>query len=75
VRREPAGALQAATPALLWAGIQAVRPLLVPAIYALYTDLWRAETARRQRDGAPAVPAVVRLLLALTRPLPGRASL
>jgi hypothetical protein len=69
-----AGALQAATPALAWAGIQAVRPLLVPALYALYTDLWRAETVRRQRDGAPTVPAVIRLLLALTRPLPGRAS-
>ena len=63
-------ALLAAAPDLLWAGIQAVRPVLIPALYALYADLWHAELARRGREGAPPVPALARGLLALTRPLP-----
>ena len=63
-------ALAVAGPALLWLGIQLVRPVLMPAVFALYTDLWTAEQARRARDGAPPLPRLARPLLALTRPLP-----
>lgn len=63
-------ALTLAGPALLWAAIQAVRPVLMPAVYALYTDLWPSEQARRASEGTPPLPRAVRLLLALTRPLP-----
>jgi hypothetical protein len=63
-------ALANAGPALLWLAIQLVRPVLMPAVYALYVDLWTAERARRQRDGAPPLPRLARALLALTRPLP-----
>jgi hypothetical protein len=55
---------------LVWVAIQATRPVLIPALYALYGDLWKAESARRRRDGEPPVPTVARVLLALTRPLP-----
>jgi hypothetical protein len=63
-------AFLAAAPSLVWAGIQAVRPVLIPAVYALYNDLWNAELARRRRVGTPPVPGLARTLLALTRPLP-----
>ena len=63
-------AFTAAVPDLLWAGIQAVRPVLIPAIYVLYRDLWDPEVERRSREGAPPVPALARALLRLTRPLP-----
>jgi hypothetical protein len=63
-------ALLPAAPDLTWAGIQAVRPVLIPSLYALYEDLWHAEQVRRKRDGAPPIPALARVLLALTRPLP-----
>ncbi len=69
----PAGAaatLVAAAPDLAWAAIQAVRPVLIPAVYLLYTDLWQAEQARRQRDGEPQVPRIAQGLLAFTRRLP-----
>lgn len=56
--------------ALIWAAIQLVRPVLMPAIYVLYTDLWSAEVARRARTGEPPAPAPLRALLCLTRPLP-----
>jgi hypothetical protein len=59
-----------ALPNLAWAGIQAVRPVLIPAVYALYVELWQAESDRRWREGPPRVPIVARALLALTRPLP-----
>jgi len=55
---------------LVWVGIQAVRPVLIPAVYALYGDLWNAELARRRQVGEPPIPAFARPLLALTRPLP-----
>lgn len=68
---EPAArALTLAGPALLWAAIQVARPVLMPAVYALYTDLWSAEQARRAAEGAPPPPPLARLLLALTRWLP-----
>lgn len=55
---------------LVWVGIQAIRPVLIPAIYKLYVDLWEVELVRRGREGAPAVPRLARPLLALTGPLP-----
>ena len=55
---------------LVWVGIQAIRPVLIPAVYVLYGDLWTAELARRRREGEPPIPAFARPLLALTRPLP-----
>lgn len=69
------GAFQAAAPDLVWAAIQMVRPVLIPALYLLYGELWQAELARRQLDGEPPIPRLARPLLALTRPLPhlGRA--
>lgn len=60
----------AAAPDLVWATIQCVRPVLIPAVYLLYTDLRQAEVVRRQRDGEPPIPGIARGLLALTRPLP-----
>jgi hypothetical protein len=57
-----------AIPDLIYAAIQVVRPLLIPATYMLYTELWHAERGRRQPE--PNSPALARVLLALTRPLP-----
>ena len=62
--------LLAAGPSLVWVGIQMVRPVLIPAVYALYKDLWHAELARREQEGEPATPGPLCWLLALTRPLP-----
>jgi hypothetical protein len=64
------GRLERGAPDLGWVAVHALRPLLVPAVYCLYKDLWHAELARREREGPPAVPAPVRWLLRLTRPLP-----
>jgi hypothetical protein len=55
---------------LIWVGIHAVRPLMVPAVYLLYKDAWHAELARREMEGEVPQPMLVRALLALTRPLP-----
>jgi hypothetical protein len=63
-------ALAAATPGLTWASIQLIRPLLIPALYLLYSELWHAELARVQERGGAHVPRAARLPLALTRPLP-----
>jgi hypothetical protein len=63
-------AVQSATPDLIWAGIQAIRPVLVAALYPLYHDLWQAECVRRENAGGMRVPGVARALLALTRRLP-----
>jgi hypothetical protein len=65
-----AAAILAAAPDLVWAAIQAVRPVLIPAVYLLYADLQQTELARRQHDGEPPVPRLARGLLAFTRPLP-----
>jgi hypothetical protein len=50
---------------LVWVGIHAVRPLLVPALYCLYKELWHAE-------GSPAapVPGWAAWLMGLTRGMP-----
>jgi hypothetical protein len=67
---EPAQtAFLAATPDLAWAGIQLIRPVLIPALYLLYLDLWHVEQQVRQHSG-PHVPRLARIPLALTRPLP-----
>jgi hypothetical protein len=63
-------ALEPALPDLAYAGIQLIRPILIPATYFLFVDLWSAEQTRRAHFGEPAIPAIPRLLLALTRPLP-----
>ena len=63
-------AWQAALANLVLAGIQAIRPVLIPALYVLYRDLWGTELARREREGAPGVPGLARAILALTKPLP-----
>ncbi len=55
---------------LVWVGIQAIRPVLIPAVYSLYGDLWNTELARRRQEGEPPIPAFARPLLALTKPLP-----
>jgi hypothetical protein len=62
--------LLAGLESLLWVAVQAIRPILIPAVYALYRDLWEAELARRTRDGEPSLPPLARLLLQITRPLP-----
>jgi hypothetical protein len=62
--------MAAATPELAWVGIQAVRPVLIAALYPLYRDLWQRECARRTLEGAERVPPPARVLLAITRPLP-----
>lgn len=60
-----------ALPDLTWAAIQLIRPLLIPAVYALYKDLWEKEAAGRTAgDVLAAAPDPARPLLALTRPLP-----
>jgi len=62
--------MAAASPELAWAGIQAVRPVLIAALYPLYRDLWQREWTRRKQEGAERVPPPARALLAITRPLP-----
>jgi hypothetical protein len=54
---------------LAWVGVHAVRPLLVPALYCLYKELWHAEAGR-----PAAVPGWAGWLRRLTRglPKPGR---
>jgi hypothetical protein len=63
-------ALEPALPDLGYAAIQLIRPILIPATFLLFQDLWRLEHARRVQFGQPPTPVVARLLLALTRPLP-----
>jgi hypothetical protein len=53
-----------------WVAIHAIRPLLVPAVYCLYKDLWHAELARREREGSPPMPVPLEWLQRLTRRLP-----
>ena len=62
--------LLAMLPSLAWAAIQIVRPVMVPAVYSLYRDLWDDELARRSREGEPRNPAFVAPLLALSAWVP-----
>ena len=57
-------------PHLLGVGIQLVRLTLIPAAYVLYHELWDAEDARWQYEGAPPPPAFIRRLMGLTAWLP-----
>jgi hypothetical protein len=63
-------ALVAAAPGLAWVGIQLLRPVLIPALFLLYRDLWLPEQAQFERQVGPHIPRIARLALALTRPLP-----
>lgn len=60
-----------ALPDLIWAAIQLIRPLLIPAVYVLYKEIGGERDAGRREGDAPATtPILARPLLALTRPLP-----
>jgi hypothetical protein len=61
-------AMLAAAPDLAWAAMQFVRPVLIPAVYWLYRDLQKSEENRSEQERP--IPAVLRVVLALTRPLP-----
>jgi hypothetical protein len=52
--------------ALAWVGIQLVRPVLIPALYMLYRDVWKIERAQSGLH----VPRAARPLLRLTEALP-----
>lgn len=51
-------------PDLAWVGVHAVRPLLVPALYCLYKELWPAEGAQAR------LPPWAAWLTRLTRGMP-----
>ncbi len=60
-----------ALPDLIWAAIQLIRPLLIPAVYVLYKDIGGEESVgERKGDSLASAPKFARPLLALTRPLP-----
>ncbi len=67
---EAQAALLAMLPSLAWAAIQIVRPVMVPAVYSLYRDLWYDEIAKRARVGEPRNPAFVAPLLAVSGLIP-----
>ena len=49
--------------AQVWIAVNLIRPPLVAATYALYTEVWADELERRARLGHPATPALVRWLI------------
>ena len=49
--------------AQVWIAIKLIRPPLVAATYALYTEVWPGELERRGQQGHPATPALVRWLI------------
>jgi hypothetical protein len=55
--------LTATLAAQVWIAINFIRPPLVAATYALYTDVWPGELERRAQQGHPATPALVRWLI------------
>ena len=60
-----------ALPDLVWAAIQLIRPLLIPAVYVLYKDIGgEGDAGRHEGDPLATTPILARPLLALTRPLP-----
>jgi hypothetical protein len=63
-------ALVTAAPDVAWAGIQLIRPVLIPALYLFYRDLWSPERTDIDKRGGLYVPDPARALLAVTRPLP-----
>ena len=62
--------LLATLPLLPSLAIQFIRPLLYPATYALFEDLWGEERSQRARYGEPATPWLARGLLRLSSWLP-----
>jgi hypothetical protein len=62
--------LLAVWPYLAYAGVQMVRPVLIPGAYLLCNALWAEEHERRAREGQPRTPGWARGLLALTRGMP-----
>lgn len=60
-----------ALPDLIWAVIQLIRPLLIPAVYTLYKESGTEDHADSAQDPEQEnLPWLARPLLALTRPLP-----
>ena len=49
--------------AQVWIAIKLIRPPLVAATYALYTEVWPGELERRAQQGHPATPSLVRWLI------------
>ena len=49
--------------AQVWIAVNLIRPPLVAATYALYTEVWADELERRAQLGHPATPALVRWLI------------
>ena len=49
--------------AQVWIAVKLIRPPLVAATYALYTEVWADEMERRAQLGHPATPALVRWLI------------
>ena len=49
--------------AQVWIAVNLIRPPLVAATYALYTEVWADELERRAQLGHPATPAPVRWLI------------
>ena len=49
--------------AQVWIAVNLIRPPLVAATYALYTEVWADELQRRAQRGHPATPALVRWLI------------
>ena len=49
--------------AQVWIAVNLIRPPLVAATYALYTEVWADELQRRAQLGHPATPALVRWLI------------
>ncbi len=67
----PRALLLLALPDLTWATIQLIRPFLIPAVYALYTDFWGTDHNSRALAALTSqTPLLTRPLLAVTKPLP-----
>ena len=49
--------------AQVWIAVNLIRPPLVAATYALYTEVWADELERRAQLGHPATPGLVRWLI------------
>ncbi len=49
--------------AQVWIAVNLIRPPLVAATYALYTEVWADELERRAQLGHPATPSLVRWLI------------
>ena len=52
--------------AQVWIAVNLIRPPLVAATYALYTEVWAGELERRAQLGHPATPGLVRWLIVMS---------